>query len=75
MPIPSEILFINKEYLTKYTQLNEAVDTNLIRPAVYLAQDKYIQLWLGTDLFNKLKTEIQNNTLSGDYETLLNNYI
>ncbi len=75
MPIPSEILFINKEYLTKYTQLNEAVDTNLIRPAVYLAQDKYIQLWLGTDLMNKIKSDIQNNTLSGVYETLLNNYI
>jgi len=75
MPIPSEILFINKEYLTKYTQLNEAVDTNLIRPAIYLAQDKYIQLWLGTDLMNKIKSDIQNNTLSGVYETLLNNYI
>jgi hypothetical protein len=75
MPIPSEILFINKEYLTKYTQLNEAVDTNLIRPAIYLAQDKYIQLWLGTDLMNKIKSDIQNNTLAGNYATLLNNYI
>ena len=75
MPIPSEILFINKEYLTKYTQLNEAVDTNLIRPAIYLAQDKYIQLWLGTDLINKIKSDIQNNTLAGNYATLLNNYI
>ena len=75
MPIPSEILFINKEYLTKYTQLNEAVDTNLIRPAIYLAQDKYIQLWLGTDLMNKIKSDIQNNTIAGNYATLLNNYI
>ena len=75
MPIPSEILFINKEYLTKYTQLNEAVDTNLIRPAIYLSQDKYIQLWLGTDLMNKIKSDIQNNTIAGNYATLLNNYI
>jgi hypothetical protein len=75
MPITPEVLFIDEHYLKKYTQLNEAVDTNLIRPAIYLAQDKYIQLWLGTDLYNKIKTEIQNNTLSGVYETLLDQYI
>ena len=75
MPITPEVLFIDEHYLKKYTQINEAVDTNLIRPAIYLAQDKYIQLWLGTDLYNKIKTEIQNNTLSGVYETLLDQYI
>lgn len=75
MAIAPEILFINEEFLKKYTQLNEAVDTNLIRPAMYLAQDKYITLWLGTDLTNKIKTEISNGTLSGVYETLLNEYI
>jgi len=75
MAIAPEILFINEEFLKKYTQLNEAVDTNLIRPAIYLAQDKYITLWLGTNLTNKIKSEIENGTLSGVYETLLNEYI
>ena len=75
MAIAPEILFINEEFLKKYTQLNEAVDTNLIRPAIYLAQDKYITLWLGTNLSNKIKDDIENNTLAGVYETLLNEYI
>jgi len=75
MAIAPEILFINEEFLKKYTQLNEAVDTNLIRPAMYLAQDKYMTLYLGTDLTNKIKSEIENGTLSGVYETLLNEYI
>ena len=75
MAIAPEILFINEEFLKKYTQLNEAVDTNLIRPAIYLAQDKYITLWLGTNLSNKIKDDIFNNTLAGVYETLLNEYI
>lgn len=75
MAIAPEILFINEEFLKKYTQLNEAVDTNLIRPAIYLAQDKYITLWLGTNLSNKIKDDISNNTLAGVYETLLNEYI
>lgn len=75
MPIAPEILFINEEFLKKYTQLNEAVDTNLIRPAMYLAQDKFITLYLGTNLSNKIKSDIENNTLAGVYETLLNEYI
>jgi hypothetical protein len=75
MAIAPEILFINEEFLKKYTQLNEAVDTNLIRPAMYLAQDKYMTLYLGTDLTNKIKSEIENGTLTGVYETLLNEYI
>lgn len=75
MAIAPEILFINEEFLKKYTQLNEAVDTNLIRPAMYLAQDKFITLYLGTNLSNKIKSDIENNTLAGVYETLLNEYI
>lgn len=75
MPITPEVLFIDEHYLKKYTQINEAVDTNLIRPAIYLAQDKYLQLWLGTDLYNKIKTDISNNTLAGVYATLLDQYI
>jgi len=75
MAIAPEILFINEEFLKKYTQLNEAVDTNLIRPAIYLAQDKYITLWLGTNLSNKIKADISAGTLAGVYLTLLNEYI
>jgi hypothetical protein len=75
MAIAPEILFINEEFLKKYTQLNEAVDTNLIRPAIYLAQDKYITLWLGTNLSNKIKDDISSGTLAGVYLTLLNEYI
>ena len=75
MAIAPEILFINEEFLKKYTQINEAVDTNLIRPAIYLAQDKYITLYMGTNLTNKIKDDIFNSTLAGVYETLLNEYI
>lgn len=70
----AEILFISDVYIKKYTQVNGAVDSNLLYPSVYLAQDKYLQPWLGTNLYNKLKTDIADNTLSGDYETLVTEY-
>jgi hypothetical protein len=75
MAIPQEILLINEELLKKYTPLTDAVDPNLIRPCIYVAQDMYLQNFLGTNLINKIKDDVANETLSGDYEILLNDYI
>ena len=75
MAIPQEILLINEDVLKKYTPLTDAVDPNLIRPCIYVAQDMYLQNFLGTNLINKIKDDVANDTLSGDYEILLNEYI
>ena len=75
MAIQTEVLFITDEYIKKFTNVNGAVDSNIIRPAIYLAQDKYITNWLGTELINKLKTDITTNNLTGDYEVLLDQYV
>jgi len=75
MAIPQEILLINEELLKKYTPLTDAVDPNLIRPCIYVAQDMYLQNFLGTNLTNKLKDDVANNTLANQYETLLNDYV
>ena len=40
-----------------------------------MVQDIYIQSILGTSLYNQLKTEIQNNTVSALNQTLLNDYL
>ena len=44
----------------KDTALGGSVDDNLIMPYILLAQDMYILPILGTDLYNKLKTDIQS---------------
>jgi len=75
MAIPQEILLINEELLKKYTPLTDAVDPNLIRPCIYVAQDMYLQNFLGTNLTNKLKDDVTHNTLADQYETLLNEYV
>lgn len=55
MALQAEVLFVNPDYMKRITQLNGAVEDSVIVPAVILAQDKYIQQYLGTDLLNKLK--------------------
>ncbi|CAB5223968.1 hypothetical protein UFOVP386_15 [uncultured Caudovirales phage] len=75
MALPMEVLFITDEYIKKYTNVNDAVEASVIKPCIYLAQDKEITNWLGTKLMDKLKDDIINNNLSGDYEYLMDNYV
>ena len=67
-------LLISADTLKQNTTISESVDTNLIHPVIMLAQDKYILPVLGTDLFEKLKTEVQG-TPAGNYLTLLRDYV
>lgn len=71
----AEILFINDQYIKKYTQVNGSVDPNLLYPSIILAQEKYLMPYLGTSLYNKLKDDIENNTLAGNYQILMDNYV
>ena len=70
----AEVLFISENYIKKYTQVNGAVDPNLLYPAVYLSQDKYLSPYLGDSLYSELKTQIANNTLAGNYQILVDDY-
>ena len=70
-----EVLFVDPNYLKRVTQLNGGVDENYIVQAVILAQDKNIQLYLGSDLYDALKTKVQNATLAGNYQILMDTYV
>lgn len=71
----SKALFIDNSYLLSNTALNGSVDQDLIRPILIMQQDKQILPFLGTDLYNKLKSDIIGGTVSGVYQTLLEDYI
>jgi hypothetical protein len=75
MALTAEVLFINPDYLKRMTQVNGAVEDSVIVPAVILAQDKWIQQYLGTDLLEKLKTDVTGDTLAAQYQTLLDDYV
>ena len=59
MALTAEVLFVNPDYMKRMTQLNGGVEDAVMVPAIILAQDKYIQQYLGTDLLEKLKERHQ----------------
>tara|TARA_R100000700_G_scaffold743_2_gene1939 strand:+ start:1160 stop:1747 length:588 start_codon:yes stop_codon:yes gene_type:complete len=68
-------LYISSTRIKKDTALGGSVDDNLIMPYILLAQDMYILPILGTDLDAKLKSDIQGGSLTGDYKTLVEDYL
>ena len=68
-------LFISTDRLKRDSSLGGSVDDNLLLPYILMAQDRYILTVLGTDLQNKLISDIQGSSLTGNYLTLLQTYI
>ena len=75
MALTAEVLFVNADYIKRLTPINGSVEDQVLAPAIILAQDKYLQQFLGTDLLNKLKSDIAGSGVSGDYATLLDTYV
>ena len=69
------ILLVDKTTIYKYTQLSGNVDIDKVTPFVKVAQDIQVQEVLGTKLYRAILTKVQNNTLTGNYLTLVNEYI
>ncbi len=66
---------ISEEKLRFFTDINDSVDTSLIKNAVREAQDIMLQRIIGTKLYNKILSDIDAGTLSGAYKTLVDDYI
>ena len=71
----AKALFIKRSDLVKNTALNSNVDTDKFIQFIDLAQEIHIQNYLGTDLYDKISADILAGTLSGDYLSLVNDYI
>ena len=71
----AEALLITRDDLVRLTALGGNVDTDKFIQFVKIAQDIYIQNYLGTQLFVKLKTDIENSTLTNPYLDLLVDYV
>lgn len=68
-------LFIKRADLVKNTALSGNVDTDKFIQFIKLAQEIHVQNYLGTDLYNKISSDIIASSLTGDYLTLVNDYI
>ena len=71
----AKALFISRDDITKKTALGGNVDPDKFLQFVEIAQDTHIQNALGTDLYNKLSSDITGTGLSGDYLELNTDYV
>ena len=71
----AEALLITRKDVVKFTAMNGNVDTDKFIQYVKIAQDKHIENYLGSDLLNAIQTKITGSTLTGDYLTLVNDWI
>ena len=69
------VLFISEDKLKESTAINMNVSTELLLPYLRQAQKIYVEPKIGTDLSDKLKSEITAGTLAGAYKTLVDDYI
>lgn len=68
-------LFIRRQDLVKNTAISGSVDTDKFIHFIKLAQEIHVRNFMGTDLYNKISNDIVADSLSGDYLTLVNDYI
>jgi hypothetical protein len=71
----AEALLISRKDVIKFTAMNGNIDTDHFIQYIKIAQDKHIENYLGSDLINKIKTDIVASNLSGDYLALVNTQI
>lgn len=70
-----DVLLVSKEDIIKYTSLSGNFDFDKLTPFVKVAQDVQVQELLGTNLYRKVLTDVKDDTLTGDYVTLVEQYV
>lgn len=69
------VLLISEQYIKDNSLIEGNVEAKLLTPMIILSQDKYILPLLGTTLYNDILSQVVANTVSSDYQSLLNDYI
>ena len=69
------VQLISEAKIREFTDMNNNVDSKLISNAIREAQDIDLQRLLGTLLYNKILSDVQSNTLTGAYQTLVDDWI
>ena len=72
----AKVLFISRNDLVKNTIIDGNVQADKLMHFIEIAQTIHIQNYLGTDLYNKIKTMIDDGSITGTiYETLLVDHV
>ena len=68
-------LLISESKLKRFTDINNNLDVDLISSVIREAQIIHITRLLGTKLYEKILSDVDSGTLSGDYKSLVDDYI
>ena len=71
----AEAILITRKDVVKFTAMNGGVDTDKFIQYIKIAQDIHVQNYLGTDLLQAIQTKIKAGNLSGDYLSLVTDYV
>ena len=71
----AEAILITRKDVVKFTAMNGAVDTDKFIQYIKIAQDIHVQNYLGTDLLESIQAKIIAGTLTGDYLSLVTDYV
>lgn len=71
----NKTLLISPQVVEQYVSFAKNLDSNYVRCAIELAQDKGLQVTIGSKLLRRLQQMIDTNTLNDDYRELLEEYI
>jgi len=66
---------VSEAKIREYTDLDNNVDTALIKNGIREASDIELQRLLGTLLYDKLLSDVDAGTLTGNYQTLVDDYV
>lgn len=69
------VLLISAEEFKEWTPVHGNVDEKLLRQSILACQDIFVQNIVGTGIYNQLKTQVENSTLTALNQTLLDEYL
>lgn len=72
---PTRTLFITPAYVKENTVIDSNTEDKLIKIAIKKAQDQYIRKLISSGLYNNLIDRISGNTLTAQYQVLMDDYI
>lgn len=68
-------LLISEAKLKRFTDINNVLDVDLISSVIREAQIIHITRILGSKLYDKIISDVDNNTLTGNYQSLVDEYV
>ena len=68
-------LFIKRDDIVRNSIIDGNVDTDRFIQFIKIAQQIHIRNYLGSKLYDRISTDIINDTLTGDYLELVTTYV